>query len=166
MKLPPDLERKCLELAGEKPAPARRTRKPAAEVARPRASLVLTVTIPVEVVPAANRREHWAAKARRVKAEADAAKAAVFTSRLSVVGPQAFIHEHARDPAFRVRVTLTRLGGRRWDDDNNVSGLKAVRDAVSKWWLLSDDGADWIEWRYAQLPGGPVGVEVCVEGGG
>lgn len=107
----------------------------------------LTLIVPVRVVSAANAREHWAARSRRVKGERIAVAAALFAAM-----PAA--------PAFdRVVVTLTRLGGRRWDDDNNVSGLKGARDSVAEW-LRVDDGDPRVTFAYAQEPGGACGVRI------
>lgn len=151
MRLPPDLERRVLELAGETPARARVA--PPRPVAAPAYRWSVTLVVPLRVVSAANAREHWAVRSRRVEAE-----------RLTVRG--AFSAANLTHPPYFVRaaVTLTRLGGRRWDDDNNVSGLKGVRDEVAAW-LRVDDGDPRVAFGYAQEPGGPCGVRIELTAG-
>jgi hypothetical protein len=48
-------------------------------------------------------------------------------------------------------VTLTRVGGRKMDDDNLSAALKAVRDGVADW-LGVDDGSPLLTWDYRQEP--------------
>lgn len=163
MRLPPSIAAKALELAGEKPRD-RRTRAPT--LVTPAASFVFEVMIPLKVARGQNEREHWAARKRRVDAEHTAVKMASLTAHWLSAALQGIGMERCRNDAFAVRVTLTRLGGRQWDDDNDIGGLKNVRDAVAKWWLLADDGEDWLTWEYGWEPGGPVGVRVRVAGGG
>ena len=91
--------------------------------------------IPLQLVSVANKREHWAVKARRVKAER------------TTVGWH-LRQEHGR-PELPVSVTLTRLGPRPFDPDNNVASLKAVQDAVADW-LGCDDGDERVRWEYRQ----------------
>lgn len=127
---------------------ARRTRK-AGELVGASFAFRLTFVVPLAVVSAANTREHWAAKHRRVRAE-----------RVAV---RCELQNVPATPYFdRVTVTLTRLGGRTWDDDNNVSGLKATRDEVANW-LHYDDGSDRMTFVYRQEPGGPRGVRIEIE---
>ncbi len=61
-----------------------------------------------------------------------------------------------------VRVTLTRLGGRKMDASNVVAAFKFVQDCCADW-LGVDDADPRIEWRYGQKPGGDNGVEVRLE---
>lgn len=71
----------------------------------------------------ANQREHWAAKAARVKHERAMARL-VLSSRTP--------------PALPVVVTLTRCAPRLLDDDNAVGAMKAVRDEVAAWLGVDD----------------------------
>ena len=60
-------------------------------------------------------------------------------------------------------ITLTRIGGKRMDDDNCAGGFKNIRDCVAGW-LGIDDGDTRLTWRYEQHPGsGPQSVRVRIE---
>ena len=91
----------------------------------------------LHVPSVANRREHWAAKARRAREHRATAKAmtADAMNRQSVSGK-------------RIVVTITRMG-RTLDSDNLASACKAIRDGIADA-LGIDDGDARIEWRYAQ----------------
>lgn len=98
------------------------------------------VTVPVRTISAINAREHWAVRAKRVKAERRATAWA-----LRVASAEGLLD---REPIVR----LTRLmgpRGRMLDDDNLRSALKSVRDAVAEW-LRADDADERITWVYAQ----------------
>lgn len=99
----------------------------------------LEVFIAVNVLSEANRREHWATKARRVRAQRLAAKLAVreaiFRSSSSESSPDARVKKlrllQARLRVEPVDVRLEVVRGRALDDDNLVSGLKAIRDGIA-----------------------------------
>lgn len=101
----------------------------------------MRIELPIATVSEANRRDHWATKARRTKAHRNAAWA------LCPVYPVPCV------------VTLTRVAPRALDDDNNVSSMKAVRDGIAKR-LGVDDRSPLVEWRYAQAKGKPAAVIV------
>lgn len=88
-------------------------------------------SIPIRTVSALNMREHWAKRAKRVKAERNAAY---------------LLTPHVSLPAA---ITMTRLGPRRLDDDNLRGALKGVRDGIADR-LGVDDGGELVEWRYGQ----------------
>lgn len=167
MKLSPEMQAKVLALADQCPKVKRSAKATAKAVkalaASASAELRLVVTIPLKLVSGANAREHWAAKHRRVKTEREAVKMACVMNSYVAATLQGLTHQLAKEPTFRVAVRLVRLGGRAWDDDNNVSGLKAVRDAVADWWLLQDDGSDRVRYTCDQEPGGLVGVRIELE---
>jgi hypothetical protein len=94
----------------------------------------MIVTIPLRLPSAANLREHWAKKARRVKAERQAVAM--------------FLGSKPR-PSFPVVVTLTRVAPRALDGDNLQSAFKAPRDQVAAWFGVADNHPG-IRWRYAQ----------------
>lgn len=98
----------------------------------------VTVTIPIHTVSEANRRDHWAVKAARAKAQ----RAAVGWCLAGKV------------PALRAGeaaiVTLTRRGGRTLDDDNLRIAFKAVRDAVAKTLGVDDGDVARVGWAYRQ----------------
>jgi hypothetical protein len=106
--------------------------------------LTIRIEVPLTLPSVANMREHWSAKARRVKAQRLAVawclKAALLTD---LVG---------RVAGHRVAVTLTRVAPRKLDSDNLVSACKACRDQVAEY-LGVDDGDSRVTWRYGQLKG-------------
>lgn len=104
--------------------------------------------LPIKTVSEANRRDHWAARAKRAKAQRWAAFCYVPTHPLPCV------------------VTLTRIGPRLLDDDNLRGALKAVRDGIADR-LGVDDADPRVEWRYAQRRGEPrqYAVDVAIANG-
>lgn len=105
-----------------------------------------TFTLPLRVVSEANRRDHWAAKAKRVKAQRRAVWCAWHAASL-------------RTGCRPSGVRLVRLAPRTLDSDNLRSAFKAVRDEIA---LMCgfDDRVDL--WQYAQerAKGYAVRVEV------
>ena len=83
-----------------------------------------------------NLREHWAAKAKRQKAQRQAAM--VKCPRWA-------------EGALLV-IELTRIGPRELDDDGLRSSLKATRDGIAAR-LRFDDGSPLVRWEYRQLHG-------------
>ncbi len=108
---------------------------------------LLEFTVPLKTVSGSNVREHWAVRAKRVKAE---------RRKVWAKWPRP-----ARLPIL-LRVTMTRLGGRELDDDNLRAALKGVRDQVAAQ-LGVDDRTPLVHWDYEQRPGGEAGVLVRVE---
>lgn len=111
------------------------------------------VEVPIKTVSELNRREHWAARARRVKAQRAATLLALRCSR----------HDPLDDElanSVGCKVLLVRVGPRKLDDDNLRGALKAVRDAVAEW-LGKDDGSDWYRWHYGQDKG-KYGVRIYI----
>lgn len=106
----------------------------------------LYVLLPIRTVSEANRRDHWATKARRVKLHRRTAYA--MTERVSL-------------PCV---VTMTRVGPRMLDDDNLRGALKATRDGIADR-LGVDDADPRVEWRYAQQRGREYGVIVDIAAG-
>lgn len=118
-------------------------------------------TVPIRTKTGLNAREHWAAKANRVKRERNATRVAFEVAlgcRYSGQGKGRAATLTAIAPQT---VTLTRVGPRLADDDNAAAGLKAVRDEVAVI-LGHDDGSAWFTWRYVQERG-PWGVRVRIE---
>ncbi len=140
---------KGLIAAPEKKAKTPRAKRPP-KVTAPALRWTLDITLPLKTVSAANAREHWAARHRRVADERMAVRLGF--SGQNVMNPPCF---------DSVVVKFTRLGGRRLDDDNLRSAMKGVRDAVAEW-LQVDDGSDVAVWEYGQEPGGPFGVRIQI----
>lgn len=84
----------------------------------------VVVVVPIRAESTLNRREHWAARARRVKAERTAVGWA--------------LRPH-RPPLLPVLVILTRIAPRELDSDNLAAALKGTRDQVAAWLGLDDD---------------------------
>lgn len=95
-----------------------------------------TATLPLHIQSAPNLREHWATKARRVKAERKAALALSITLPLPLV------------------VTLTRIGPRPLDDDNLIGGFKGLRDGIADRLGVADNDPR-VRWAYRQERGKP-----------
>jgi hypothetical protein len=108
------------------------------------------VPIPgLRLVSEANQREHWAKKARRVKAQRTLVTLVLrgtVARDMMLVAPLA--------------VTITRISPRRLDDDNATGSAKAVRDAVAAI-LGVDDRDDRVSWRVEQAKG-PFGIRIAI----
>lgn len=93
-----------------------------------------------------NAREHWAARAKRVRSEREAAA--------YILGPR-------EKPALPCSVILTRMAPSiGLDDDNLVGSLKGVRDQVADWLGVNDRDRMRVRYVYRQIraPWG-VGIE-------
>lgn len=116
------------------------------------------LAIPLRVLNTANAREHWAARARRIKSERETVR----------------LYWQARDGAGLrmvadmrpLRVTLVRIGKRTMDSDGVSSALKGVRDEVATLLGVDDkDGTDGVTWHYEQRVAKEYGVLVILESG-
>ena len=97
------------------------------------------IVIPLRTVSGLNAREHWRARARRVKAERDAT---------------AWLLRPVVKPETPCIVQLTRVapsGG--LDDDNLPGALKGVRDQIAAWMGVDDRKREIVRYRYAQRRG-------------
>ena len=118
------------------------------------ATLPLAFFVPVQTRSETNMRGHWSDRYRRSRAQ----KRTV----AGVLAIEGILKSPLPPP---VVVTLTRVGGRRLDDDNLRGALKYVRDALAEW-LGVDDRDPRVAWRYDQLAvmdAEGVGVGVRVE---
>lgn len=109
---------------------------------------VVDVTLRRRLVSEANAREHWATRAKRARGHRTMARG---TLRL-----------HADPLPPPCRITITRIGKRRLDDDNLSGSAKAIRDGVADW-LRIDDGDERLTWRYRQEIGKDYAVRIFVE---
>lgn len=91
------------------------------------------IELPLRIESVANKREHWAVKARRTKAHRLAALA-VPAHPLPCV------------------VTLIRVAPRALDGDNLQSGFKALRDGIADRLGVADNDPR-VKWQYAQVRG-------------
>lgn len=93
-----------------------------------------------------NNREHWAGRARRVRAEREAVS-------WSLLG--------RTKPTLPCVVLLTRVAPSAGLDDDNLAGaLKSVRDAVAQWLGVDDRDRETVRYEYAQRRG-KWGVEIA-----
>ena len=112
----------------------------------------MTFVIPIRTKPGLNGREHWRARAARVKRERNAVR---------LCWPR-----RVPPPALPVVVRLTRLspGTRPMDDDNLPGACKAIRDEVAAILGIDDGDRAAARWEYAQ-DRGPWGIRVEVSHG-
>ena len=107
----------------------------------------MTLTIPYRLPSAANLREHWRVRHRRVQEQ----------RRLVTM----FLGSSPR-PALPVVVRLTRVAPRALDGDNLQGAFKACRDAVATW-LGVPDNHPGVAWEYAQARGGAKEYGIVIE---
>ena len=103
------------------------------------------ILLPIAAGRGMNDREHWRARARRVKAERQAVAALI---------------RGCSKPALPCSVLLTRVAPSNGLDDDNLAGsLKAVRDEVAAWLGVNDRDRKTVRYVYEQRRG-PWGVTV------
>lgn len=102
----------------------------------------MRIELPIATVSEANRRDHWATKARRAKFQRNTAWALCPAYPLPCV------------------VTLTRIAPRSLDAHDNLrSALKFAVDGIADRLGIKDNDPR-VEWRYAQTKGSPYAVIV------
>ena len=116
----------------------------------------LEFLIPGAVPSTPNLREHWAAKARRVKKQREQSR---LLARLN-----AGLTFSADVMAFGGTVTMTRHSPRKLDSDNLAGSLKATRDGIASA-LGVNDGDPRVTWRceQARCRDGEQQIRVTVE---
>ncbi len=117
----------------------------------PEAASSIEFLVPVKVLSLANARLHWRRRAKLARWHRAAGWALA-----RAAGVESF---KASD---RLKITLTRSGGRPMDSDNLAAALKGVRDGIADA-LGVDDGSETIDWIYGQRLSRPVGVAVSIE---
>ncbi len=123
---------------------------PPVEVTYERGRLTVVVN-GLETKPESNRRTGWRVDhERRKRQHAQVAMALRSQKALTYTGPPC-------------RVMLTRLSAGELDDDNAVGALKAVRDAIARWFGVDDGPKGPITWRYGQRKRRVPGVEIVLE---
>lgn len=123
-------------------------------------SALVEVEFPLRTVSALNEREHWGAKARRVKRERRTTGLALLMVRGSPT-LKARARGHLAGDG-RLVVELTRLSRGELDDDNLRGALKSVRDQVAEW-LGVDDRDPRVTWAYGQERAAGFAVRICIE---
>ena len=137
----------------------------------------VTLYLPgMQLVNAANAREHHMVRARRAKAQ----RAAAYLRLMSLSHARAFgvrpaTPRRPRSIAWPMPcvVTIVRIGPRLLDDDNLAVSAKAVRDGLADAFGVDDGPAGGVSWRYEQRKGrqatrnpprrAEYGVEVRIE---
>lgn len=104
---------------------------------------MITCHLPIKTVSEANRRDHWAVKAKRAKSQRHTA--AMLVPRFSL-------------PCV---VTIVRIGPKELDDDNLSGSCKAVRDGIADRLGVQDNDPR-VVWKYGQKRG-EYGVEITLE---
>lgn len=120
----------------------------------------LLVEWPMALPSVSNLREHWATRAKRVKAQREATWLGMKRGKTMTLVVRALEPDSAElTPATPLVVTLTRVAPRQLDSHDNLrAAFKAVVDAVAEY-LGVDDRDPRIEWRYAQAKG-PAAVRI------
>jgi|SRR6185369_16666309 len=110
---------------------------------------LINVTVPIRTVSGLNVREHWRARAARVRKERE-------TTAWTLAGK--------KPPPLPCTISLTRVGPSNGLDDDNLPGsCKGVRDQIAKW-LGIDDRCKLVTWKYDQrrcMQGWSVEVEIA-----
>lgn len=103
------------------------------------------IRVEIRTAPGMNVREHWRARARRVKAERTA-------TAWGLIGKTR--------PELPCTVRLTRVAPSAGVDDDNLTGaLKGVRDQVASWLGVDDKLRTMVRYVYEQRRG-PWAVEI------
>jgi hypothetical protein len=116
----------------------------------------LTLLVPFESKSETNQRQ-WQARSRR---SCQAWKAVRKAIGRRITDLCTFCASYASGSALRV--TFTRLGGRKMDRSNLPAAMKGCEDAIA-YLLGADDGSPQWHAFFEQEPGGEVGVRIDVE---
>jgi hypothetical protein len=132
--------------------------------AAPKVALVFTA--PIHIIPETNQREHWGAKAKRVKKQRG--WGVMFTNMaLRRIWPDGRHLGSQREPFLPVDVTLTRIigpRGRKLDaGDNRNTAFKAVRDGIADALRVNDGDESRVSWRYEEEKGPGWAVRIRIE---
>lgn len=123
--------------------------------------VALVFTAPIHIIPETNQREHWGAKARRVKKQRSAA---AMLTRLALAKIRAGQFPGAMWPC---EVTLIRIigpRGRSLDADDNLNAaFKAVRDGVADGLQVNDGDKTRVSWKYGEEKGVEWAIRIRIE---
>ncbi len=112
--------------------------------------------LPIEVRSESNLREHWTMKNKRKKEQQTLIKMIFHGKR------QCFERWKKSYAAGPIRITFTKLGGRRLDRSNLPVSFKGIEDTFA-WLMGCNDGHDHWRAEWEQEPGGPVGIKIRIE---
>lgn len=116
--------------------------------------MTITVQIPGVRVASLNVREHWSMRARRCRTQREAT---ILALRASPANQRQLVG------AEKLRITLTRLGGRKLDRDNLAGAFKPILDGVCQWLGIDDGDEERLAVEWKQEPGGGYGVRIAIE---
>lgn len=111
----------------------------------------VTYEIPVITYSEANRAEHWAKRASRVKAQ-----------RIEAWRQTILLRDQWPPPPYRISLHRQADKSHQLDTDNLARALKAVRDGIADA-LRINDGDPAHEWTYQQGAGPEYAVYVMIE---
>ena len=95
----------------------------------------MIIEMPLRTYSAANLREHWAVRARRVRSER--------RSTFWALKGASFV------PHLPARITLCRISSAALDDDNLRSAFKGIRDEIAAAYEVPDNDPR-LSWEYTQ----------------
>lgn len=108
-------------------------------------SVGLVILVPIRTARGGNNREHWRARAARVKVEREAVAL--------------FLNGRPKPPIPCVVILKRMAPSNGLDDDNLAGALKSVRDEVAKWIGVDDKDRTRVRYVYQQ-DRGPWGVQI------
>lgn len=101
----------------------------------------MIVEIVLKTVSEANASEHWAKKHKRHRQQKNLVLWALY--------------EHSVPKKLPVHITMTRIGGKKMDEDNLISAFKYIKDAIAEYFIpgkaagRADDSSE-MGWSYYQ----------------
>lgn len=118
---------------------------------------MISITLPIRLVSAANLRENPFVRAKRVKSQRS-------NATLALMSPvRGTFFANAGMPVFGdLEIKLTRISSRELDGDNLQYAFKAIRDGVADA-LKVKDNSPLLTWTYAQEKGKPKEYAVRIE---
>lgn len=101
----------------------------------------------------ANLREHWAKRAKRVKAQRAATALALIAYACEGAQTKGSLWQvrNLLRCGEKLHVKLIRVAPRPLDTDNLAGALKAVRDEVAKQLVVNDDPKSAVTWEVDQM---------------
>ena len=114
---------------------------------------MISFELPIHIVSEANKREHWAVKAKRVKEQRGLVAAKVKSEGGDTLESHPWL-----------RVILTRIAPRMLDGDNLQGAMKAMRDGIADVICVNKNDRDTrITWGYRQEKRKPKEYAIKVE---
>ncbi|HUW35466.1 MAG TPA: hypothetical protein VM223_27970 [Planctomycetota bacterium] len=123
---------------------------------------MIRLTLPIRTVSEANKREHWAVTARRVKEQRSTARLLTTVA----LDQRRLVKIEGDDVVMtlpeRFTLKLIRIAPCKLDSGNLEVSFKGVQDGIADA-IGIDDGDERITWQYAQERGQPKQYAVRVE---